>query len=114
MHPFLMALCASAILLSPAASSLAAQESKLTDAAKTEDMPPVAKKPVTPHNHMRDAKGVSIPSKQPMSEESAAAATETSAAASTGDRKKEALAKKRLRPHSHPQDGKGMYVPDKK
>jgi hypothetical protein len=114
LHPFLMALCAYAILLPPAASSATAQETDAAKPAKTEDSRPVAKKPVTPHNHMRDAKGMSIPAKQLQADESTMPVTDKSAAPSVPDTNKKALTKKTPRPHSHPQDGKGMYVPDKK
>lgn len=110
LHSFLMALCA-ATILSPAVAASAVEQQ--TDAADAADSRPAVKSAVTPHNHMRDGKGMSIPAKpvQPKKgTQPAVAETETAEAIV----EKKPTTKKKLRPHSHPQDGKGMYVPEKK
>lgn len=110
LHSFLMALCAATILSPAVASSSIAQQ---TDAADAADSRPAAKNPVAPHNHMRDGKGMSIPSKPVQSTKGAQPAVVEGDTAKPVAEKKP-TAKKKLRPHSHPQDGKGMYVPEKK
>jgi len=110
LHSFLMALCA-ATMLSPAAASSAIEQQ--ADPAAAADSRPAAKNPVTPHNHMRDGKGMSIPAKPAQAKKDTQSAVVDSESAAPVAEKK-AAPRKKPRPHSHPQDGKGMYVPDKK
>ena len=110
LHSFLMALCA-ATILSPAVAAISVEQQ--ADAADAADSRPVAKNAVTPHNHMRDGKGMSVPVKPEQSKKG------TQTAVGEGDTakpvvEKKSTTKKKLRPHSHPQDGKGMHVPEKK
>lgn len=112
--PFLIALCAAASLSMGAASSSFAQETEPTTAAKKLDDTPAEKKSHTPHNHMRDAKGIPIPAKQSQTKEGAKSSADASDALPDADTKKTISPKKKLRPHSHPQDAKGIYVPEKK
>jgi hypothetical protein len=110
LHPFLMALCAATIFSPAVASNTSGQQ---TDAADARDSRPAVTNPATPHNHMRDGKGLSIPAKPSKMKKDALPAVDENTASDV-DAKKKATAKKKVRPHSHPQDGKGMYVPDKK
>jgi hypothetical protein len=107
LHSFLMALCA-ATILSPAVAASSVEQK--TDAA---DSRPAAKNAVTPHNHMRDGKGMSIPATAVQAKKGTQPAVVESETAEPVVEKKPST-KKKLRPHSHPQDGKGMYVPEKK
>jgi len=109
-HSLLMALCAAIILSPVVASGAMAQQ---TDAAAATDSRPAAKNPVTPHNHMRDGKGMSIPEKPAPAKKDPQAVVVEGETPDPVVTKKPA-AKKKVRPHSHPQDGKGMYVPEKK
>jgi hypothetical protein len=110
LHTFLMAICAATILAPAVAASSLEQQTDPADAAVS---PPAAKTSVTPHNHMRDGKGMSIPAKPAQSKKGTRPAVVESETAEPVVEKKP-TAKKKLRPHSHPQDGKGMYVPEKK
>ncbi len=107
LHSFLMALCAATILSPAVAASSVEQQA---DAA---DSRPSAKNAVTPHNHMRDGKGMSIPAKPAQTQKGEQPVVGESETAKPVEEKKPTT-KKKLRPHSHPQDGKGMYVPEKK
>lgn len=110
LQSFLIALCA-ATILSPAVSASPVEQQ--ADAAVAPDSRAAAKNAVTPHNHMRDGKGMSIPAKpvQPKKGTQPAVAEGEGAEAIVD---KKPTTKKKLRPHSHPQDGKGMYQPEKK
>ena len=110
LHSFLMALCAATILSPAVAASSVEQQADPADAA---DSRPTAKNTMTPHNHMRDGKGMSIPAKAVQPKKGTQAAVVESETAEPVVEKKPST-KKKLRPHSHPQDGKGMYVPEKK
>jgi hypothetical protein len=110
LYPFLMALCAATILSPAVASSSIAPQADAADAAVSR---PAAKNPVTPHNHMRDGKGMSIPAKPSEVKKDPQPAGEEGETPKPVPKKK-VLNTKKPRPHSHPQDGKGMYVPDKK
>ena len=110
LNSFLMALCA-ATMLSPAVASNSIEQQ--SDAAETAESRPAAKKPVTPHNHMRDGKGMSIPAKPSQVQKDAQPAINDSETPAP-DAEQKAATEKKPRPHSQPQDGKGMYVPDKK
>lgn len=109
LHLFLLALCA-ATMLSPAVAASSVDQQ--VDAADAADSRPAAKNAVTPHNHMRDGKGMSIPAKAVQSKKGAQPAVSESETVNPVVEKKPTT-KKKLRPHSHPQDGKGMYVPEK-
>lgn len=67
------------------------------------------KKPVLPHNHMRDAKGMSISEKAPSAKIDAPSDVDKPAVAPEKAAKTKSPAKKKpTRPHSHPKDAKGM------
>ena len=111
LHSFLMALCAATILSPAVASSPNGQQ---TDAAGAVDSRPAVKNPVTPHNHMRDGKGMSLPEKPAELKKDAWPVGQEGGETPKPVTKKKAFNTKKVRPHSHPQDGKGMYLPDKK
>ncbi|MEJ7808423.1 MAG: hypothetical protein WKG03_21185 [Telluria sp.] len=109
LHSFLMALCAVTILSPAIAANSVEQQTEAADAA---DSRPAPKNAVTPHNHMRDGKGMSIQEKPVQSKKGTPVAVAESETAKSVEKK--TPAKRKLRPHSHPQDGKGMYVSEKK
>ena len=78
--------------------------------ASTENASTPAKTTVTPHNHMRDAKGMGTGDMHGSSATTTAPSAETGKDASTKSNEaenQEKQVKKGVKPHNHPRDAKG-------
>lgn len=90
----LLTITSSAIAFSGAAFSADNEKSEPTGDVKTEHATKPAKKPMKPHNHMRDAKGMGMADKADSKDGVA------------NDAQKDAPANMDVKPHNHPRDAK--------